>query len=127
LVIPNEYRESLDLKQGDNLLLSLDSKTNTITISPIYGKQNDLVKMKIEFGDTPGCLAKIASKLAEMKIDLVMTESKSFERGTKARWDIIADISKTKLTLSEIKKSVLNTKFVKSMSINKIARDRLFH
>jgi AbrB family looped-hinge helix DNA binding protein len=127
LVIPNEYRENLDLKQGDNVLLSLDYKTNTITISPIYGKQNDLVKMKIEFGDTPGCLAKIASNLAEMKIDLVMTESKSFERGTKARWDIIADISKTNLTLNEIKKSVLNTKFVESMSINKLARDSLHY
>jgi hypothetical protein len=62
-----------------------------------------------------------------MKIDLVMTESKSFERGTKARWDIIADISKTNLTLNEIKKSVLNTKFVESMSINKIARDSLHY
>ena len=29
LVIPNEYREALDLKEGDEVLVSLDNKTNT--------------------------------------------------------------------------------------------------
>ena len=93
LVIPNEFRESLDLKEGDNVLVSLDAKTNTLSISPIYGEDSNLVKMEIEFGDTPGCLAKIAEKIADLKIDLVMTESKSSQRGKKASWDIIGDIS----------------------------------
>ncbi|KYK24465.1 hypothetical protein AYK24_06160 [Thermoplasmatales archaeon SG8-52-4] len=125
LVIPNEFREALDLKEGDNVLVSLDSKTNTISISPIYGKDNDLVKMEIEFGDTPGCLAKIATKLAELKIDLIMTESKSFERGTKARWDIIADISKSEFSINQIKNELLKTNFVEQASITQISRGRL--
>lgn len=83
LVIPNEFREALALKEGDDVLLSLDRKTDTITISPIYGKTTDLVKMELEFGDVPGCLAKIAEKIADLKIDLVMTESKSSQRGKK--------------------------------------------
>ena len=62
LVIPNEFRETLDLKEGDEVLMSLDSKTDTLIISPIYGEPTNLVKMEIEFGDTPGCLAKIANK-----------------------------------------------------------------
>jgi AbrB family looped-hinge helix DNA binding protein len=127
LVIPNEFRETLDLKEGDNVLLSLDSKTNTITISPIYGEPKDLVKMEIEFGDTPGCLAKIAKKIADIKIDLIMTESKSSQRGKKARWDIIADISKCSYSVNEIKQLILQSGFVESMSINKITRGRLHH
>ena len=127
LVIPNEFRETLNLKEGDNILLSLDSKTNTITISPIYGKPTDLVKMEIEFGDTPGCLAKIAKKIADMKIDLIMTESKSSQRGKKARWNIIADISRGTYSVSEIKQLMLQSGFVESMSIKKIARGRLHH
>lgn len=125
LVIPSEFRESLDLQEGDNVLLSLDSKTNTISISPIYGKQDNLVKLEIEFGDAPGCLAKIANKLAELKIDLIMTESKSFERGTKARWNVVADISKSKLTNQQIKKELLDSNFVEQASVNKISRGRL--
>ncbi len=127
LVIPSEFRETLDLKEGDNVLLSLDSETNSITISPTYGRQDELVKIKIEFGDTPGCLAKIANKLAELKIDLIMTESKSFNRGTKARWNIIADISKANLSIPDIKEELINSYFVEDTSINKIARGRLHH
>lgn len=125
LVIPNEFREMLNIKQGDEVLLSLDSKTDTLTINPIYGKPTDLVKMEIEFGDTPGCLAKIAKKIADMKIDLISTESKSSQRGKKARWDVIADISKSSISVNQIKQNLLQSGFVESMSISKIARDRL--
>jgi len=122
LVIPNEFRESLNLKEGDEVLLSLDAKTDTITISPIYGKITDLVKIEIDFGDAPGCLAKIAKKIADLKIDLIMTESKSSQRGKKARWDIIADISKCSNSINQIKQLLLQSGFVESLSITKIAR-----
>ena len=125
LVIPNEFRESLNLKVGDEVLISLDLKTDTLTISPIYGSPKDLVKMEIEFGDTPGCLAKIAKKIADLKIDLIMTESKSSQRGKRARWNIIADISKCSFSVNEIKQLLLQSGFVESTSIMKIARDRL--
>ena len=125
LVVPNEFREILDLKEGDEVLVSLDKRTDTLTISPIYGKEKDLVKIEIEFGDTPGCLAKIARKIADMNIDLVMTESKSSQRGKRARWDIIADISKCSYSVNQIKQLLLQSGFVESMSINKIARGGL--
>ena len=125
LVIPNEFREPLNLKEGDEVLLSLDQKTDTIMISPIYGKPKDIVKMEIEFGDSPGCLARIAQKIADMKIDLVMTESKSSQRGKTARWNIIADLSKSPCSANEIKQSLLQSGYVEWMSITRIARERL--
>ncbi len=122
LVIPNEFRESLDLKEGDNVLLSLDQKTNTITICPIYGSQNDLVSISIEFGDMPGALAVIASRFAELNMDLLMTESKSSQRGKKARWNIVSDISKVKLGIDDIRKSIESLAEVESMSIKMMSR-----
>jgi AbrB family looped-hinge helix DNA binding protein len=127
LVIPNEFRENLDLKEGDEVLMSLDTKTNTLVISPIYGKTDNLVKIEIEFDDRPGSLAKLAETLAKINIDLVMTESKSFQRGAKARWYIIADTTKCPYGISEIKKTLLQNHTVESVSITKIARDRLHH
>ncbi len=125
LVIPNEFREILNLKEGDEVLISLDSKTYTLMISPTYGEPKNLVRIEIEFSDAPGCLAKIAEKIAKMKIDLVMTESKSSQRGKKARWDIIADILKCSNSLNEIKQLLLQSGFIDSMSITKIARGSL--
>lgn len=127
LVIPNEFRESLDLKEGDEVLVSIDTKTDSIIISPTYGEVKNLVQIEIEFGDTPGCLAKIAQKIALMNIDLIITESKSSQRGKCARWDIIADISKVELSTTQIRQSLMQTGFVESMSINPIARGRLHH
>jgi AbrB family looped-hinge helix DNA binding protein len=106
LVIPNEFRETLDLKEGDEVLMGLDMKTNTLSISPIYGKADKLVKIEIEFDDKPGSLAKLAETLAKINLDLIMTESKSFQRGTKARWYIIADTTKCPYEIGEIKKDV---------------------
>ena len=125
LVIPNEFREHLDLKEGDEVLISLDSKTDTLIISPIYGEPTNLIKIEIEFGDTPGCLAKIAQKIADLKIDLVMTESKSSQRGKKARWSIIADISNCTQSPNGLKQMLLQSGLLESLSITKIARDRL--
>lgn len=125
LVIPNKFREKLNIKQGDEVIASLDSKTDTITINPTYGKPKDLVKINIEFGDTPGCLAKIAKQIANLKIDLIKTESKSSQRGKKARWDIIADISKTKLSTKQIKQKITQSGVIENMSIQRIARGQV--
>ena len=125
LVIPNEFREPLGLKEGDEVIINLDTTTNTITIAPVFGKPADLVKMEIEFGDTPGCLAKIATKIANLKLDLIMSESRSSQRGQKARWNIVADISKSKLTINTIKQKLLQSGLIESVSITRIARDRL--
>jgi len=125
LVIPNEFRESLKLQEGDEVLISLDKKMEQITITPIYGKTSNIIKMEIEFGDTPGCLAKIAKKIASMKVDLIMTESKSSQRGKKARWNIVADISKSHYKLNQIKQNLMQSGFIDSMSVSKITRDSL--
>ena len=127
VVIPNEYREILDLKEGDEVLLGLDRKTDTLTINPIYGDSRNLVNIGLEFGDTPGCLARIAQRIAELNIDMIMTESKSSQRGKKARWDIIADISKSKKSINEIKQLLLQTGFLETLSIEKIAHGRLHY
>ncbi len=127
LVIPNEFREILNLKEGDEVLISLDSKTDTLMISPTYGEPKNLIKIEIEFSDIPGCLAKIAEKIAKMKIDLVMTESKSSQRGKKARWDIIADISKCSYSLNEIRQLLLQSGFVDTISVTKIARGSIHY
>jgi len=125
LVIPNEFRVTLDLKEGDEVLMSVDTKTNTLTISPIYGKADNLVKIDIEFDDKPGSLARIAETLAKINIDLIMTESKSFQRGKKARWSIIADIMKCPYGVTELKKTLTRNNTVDAVSITKITRDRL--
>lgn len=122
LVIPTEYRESLNLKEGDQILLSHDATTNTLTISPINTEETKLYRIDLDFNDTPGSLAEIAIQLAELQIDLIKTESKSYNRGTKARWNIIADLSNTPQKPDELKKQLNKISIVEQASITPIAR-----
>ena len=127
IVIPNEFRERINLEQGDEVLINLDSETDTLTITPTYGKSSDLAKINIEFGDKPGCLAKIANKIADMKIDMIITESRSSQRGKKARWNIVADISKSSLSSNDIKRKMLQSGFIDSITIEKITHEKDTH
>jgi len=125
LVIPSEFREALSLKEGDNVLVSFDSEANKISINPIYTEGEYLVKMEINFKDKPGSLAKVASKLADLRVDLITTESKSHNRGKKARWDIVADISKLTLSAQELKNELIDTGFVEDASVKHVTQNHL--
>jgi AbrB family looped-hinge helix DNA binding protein len=125
LVIPTEFREALKLKDGDELLLSLDEKMNTLVLSPISGQQTSLIRIDIEFADQPGSLAKTASVIAKMNLDLIMTESKSFSRGRAARWMIIADRSRCPFPDEEIRKTLLSTGLATSVTILGISPGQL--
>jgi hypothetical protein len=125
LTIPNELRENLKLEERAEVLLSVDVKINTITISPIYGKSYNLVKMEIEFIDAQGALVKIVKNIGDITIELIMAESKKSQAEKKVCWYILTAISKCKYQINQTKQLLLKSNFVESMSITKIARDRL--
>jgi len=125
LVIPTEFREALKLKDGDELLLSLDEKINALVLSPISTQQAQLIRIEIEFADVPGSLAKTANVIAKMNLDLIMTESKSYARGKAARWHIIADRSRCPFPDEDIRKTLMQTGLATSVSISPISPGQL--
>jgi AbrB family looped-hinge helix DNA binding protein len=105
IVIPKTIRESLGLVQGQYLLISSDE--NEIKIIPFADPDANTINMTITMGDFPGSLAKIAESLAEMKIDLLLGESRIIQRKKIAQWFVIADLSNCNLKLDEIKNKLL--------------------
>lgn len=124
LVIPTEFREALHLIDNDELLLSLDEKTSSLVLSPISGQQTKLIRIDIEFADTPGSLAKVANAIAKMNLDLLMTESKSYQRGKAARWNIIADTSNCPFPEEDIKRTLIATGLATAVSISPITQSK---
>ncbi len=88
IVLPAKFRDFLGVTQGDHVFASADEKTQSIIISPHAEK--DIYTIRIEMGDKPGTLAKLAQVLADSKVDLVSTESHSTIRTKEAVWRIIA-------------------------------------
>ncbi len=88
IVLPQHFREFLGLKENDSAYATLDEQNHRLLISPAAEK--GLVHIELLFGDEPGALAKTATILAKLKVDLVSTESHSVLRGKQAVWRIIA-------------------------------------
>ncbi|MFH1786271.1 MAG: AbrB/MazE/SpoVT family DNA-binding domain-containing protein [archaeon] len=108
LVIPNSIREELDLKEGDRVMVGLSEDGESIVVHPVAEAGKKLVKLVIEFSDKPGALSKAATYLFNEGVDLVRTQSKSTRRTKTARWEVVADVSKCKHPLAEIRKGLVS-------------------
>lgn len=117
LQIPNSFRESLGIKEGENIVAHLDDENGRIILFPIEQKSK---RLTIRFGDEPGALAKTATILAKNKVDLVYTSSRSLKRGKEAEWEIIADFSNS--DTEKLKQELKNENGLKSFKFSQIEK-----
>src|SRR3989338_6701637 len=88
VIIPNSFRETLGIKNGENIIAQLEKDNGRLILVPIQEKTRRLI---LRLGDAPGTLAKAAQILASNKVDLVYTSSLSMKRGKEAEWEVVAD------------------------------------
>jgi AbrB family looped-hinge helix DNA binding protein len=106
VTIPLVVREALNIIEGMNLILIADAERREIILTPLPGGAEKLYEFRIEFKDIPGALAKISSKLAQLKADLIVTQCTTVKRGENAECIIIADLSKAEKSPEDIKNEV---------------------
>jgi len=87
------------------LIADLDNKE--VRIVPFADPEARLVEFRITFLDVPGALARAAAVLAEQGVDLLSSESRTLRRGESAEWFAIADVSKSKCKLEELRGKIL--------------------
>ena len=104
LLIPSGYRDFLRLKEGSEVLISLDEENVRLLLAPTG--ESTLISMKIGIGDAPGSLARVAKALAEEGVDLVSTESRSVARGESAEWRVLCSAKSVK-SLDAVRRRVL--------------------
>lgn len=115
VVVPKQFREALGIRENDPVFVSLNEKTQTITISQ-YGNES-VYQLTIEMGDKPGTLARLARAIFENGLDLIATESHSTLRTKGASWRVLC--STKKLDVARLKKA-LKHNGATSVSITKI-------
>ena len=94
LLIPNNFRSSLGIKPGEDIIIELDKKNERLILIPI---EKSTKKMEIVFSDQSGTLARVSEILAKHGVDLVFTESRSLKRTKEAIWVVVANFSKTNI------------------------------
>lgn len=103
VTIPLVVREALNIIEGMNLILIADADRREIILTPLPSEAEKLYELRIEFKDVPGALAKISSKIAELKGDIVVSQCTSVKRGENAECIMIVDLSKSDKTHEDVK------------------------
>ncbi len=97
ITIPLAIRNALDIREGMSVLLIADPDKKEFTVTPISDEAK-LVEIEFEIEDRPGALAEVASKLADLGIDMVVVRCTTIRRGEIGECIVIADVSKSSIT-----------------------------
>jgi len=86
ILVPQSLRDAAGLSRGEKVVVRFDSENRCISIEPAHEKK--LLRLEILLPDKPGSLARAASVLAKLGVDLVSTSSRSSRRGEAAIWEV---------------------------------------
>ena len=117
LIIPAAYREVLGLRENSNVLLTLSTERHALTVLPFAAAGNELYAIRVGLSDAPGSLSRLLSLLAKNGVDLVQSESIASERGRRAQWKAVADLSGCRLKAGAVKALLLSGKVASEAEI----------
>ena len=116
--LPKDIINDLKLSQGDEFLLHFDEHTNELMLMPLMLKKEGVVKADFIIPDTIGSLAKVAQVLADHKINLLLTTSKTMVPGKSAVWETVMDISKQKEKLKSVIQELKEKKLILDVQVS---------
>jgi len=115
ITLPVSIREVTGLSEGQFVMIIADLESQEVRIIPYTDSEARLVELHFILSDNPGALAQVAAFLANNQVDLLSTTSRTLKRGQSAEWIVVADLSKCKCSISELK-----TKIIKDRAAIKI-------
>ena len=121
VTLPSALRESIGLSEGMYVMLIAEIEEKQVRIIPFADPEAKLVEFHLAIRDAPGALAKAASVLAENNVDLLSTTSRTLKRGELAEWIVVADISKCKCKLMELREKILDRKAAEKIEVKEIS------
>lgn len=110
--IPVQVTDDLKLSEGDEFLLHFDERTNELMLTPLMLEKEGVVKADFIIPDEIGSLARVATVLAEHKINLLITTSKIISPGKEAIWETVIDVSKGKQKLKSVIEELKEKKLI---------------
>lgn len=116
--LPMNIRNSMGLTEGTYAMLVADLERHEIRMVPFADPEAKLAELQMAFSDVPGALAKAATILAEHRVDLLSTESRTLKRGEVAEWHVIADVSRCRKKLAELKRAIVNAGIAKDVELH---------
>ncbi|MDI6722715.1 MAG: hypothetical protein QMD97_04090 [Candidatus Aenigmarchaeota archaeon] len=93
IIVPFHIRDYIGLKEGTELII-INNEKRELRIFPLIN--GNTAQIKIMMSDEHGSLSKIMGSVARNDVDILMSMSRTIERGKLAEWSAIIDISRCK-------------------------------
>jgi AbrB family looped-hinge helix DNA binding protein len=106
ITIPQTIRESLGIEAGMLVAMLADTEKKEIIVSPIMAENAKVVQIEITMQDRPGALAKVTSKLSELKVDIIANRCTSITRREEGECTFIVDMSQSSTDVEGIRKAL---------------------
>jgi len=106
ITIPQTIRESLGIEAGMLVAMLADTEKKEIIVSPIMAENAKVVQIEVTMQDRPGALAKVTSKLSELKVDIIANRCTSITRREEGECTFIVDISQSSTDLEGVRKAL---------------------
>jgi AbrB family looped-hinge helix DNA binding protein len=106
ITIPQTIRESLGIEAGMLVAMLADTEKKEIIVSPIMAENAKVVQIEVTMQDRPGALAKVTSKLSELKVDIIANRCTSITRREEGECTFIVDISQSSTDVEGIRKAL---------------------
>jgi len=116
---PEEVFKALELEKCEYILIETDPDEKEAVISPLAAKGTELVEINLILKNIPGSSAKVDLFLGENLINILYEEGEMMDedKSTVVR---LVDISKSKLTVEDIKKYMKDLDVVEEFEVLKI-------
>lgn len=106
ITIPQTIRESLGIEAGMLVAMLADTEKKEIIVSPIMAENAKVVQIEVTMQDRPGALAKVTSRLSELKVDIIANRCTSITRREEGECTFIVDISQSTTDVEGIRKAL---------------------
>jgi len=116
---PEDVFKALELEKCEYILIETDPDDKEAVISPLAAKGSDLVEINSIVKNIPGASAKVDLFLGENLINILYEEGEMIDddKSTNVR---LVDISKSKLTVEDIKKYMKDLDVIEEFEVLKI-------
>jgi len=106
ITIPQTIRESLGIEAGMLVAMLADTEKKEIIVSPIMAENAKVVQIEVTMQDRPGALAKVTSKLSDLKVDIIANRCTSITRREEGECTFIVDMSQSSTDLEGVRKAL---------------------
>ena len=116
---PDEVYRALELDKYEYLLIETDPDEKESVITPLAAKGTELVEINLILKNVPGANAKVDLFLGENLINILYNEGEMIDEEKSSAVRLV-DISKSKLTVEDIRKHLKELDVVKEFEVIKV-------